>query len=262
MTTFDANKLKKEYLDWYNHKLDFSNLSNNVVRIDSPFKDNSLDNLIIYALYDQSRDTITLTDDGYTIFGLENNGVSINKSKNRKKIFEEHLSAYGIKYNDTTHEIFVKTNFKNFNKSKHNLLQCLIFVNDMYILSKPKVQNIFSEDVAKKLDDNNISYGRDLPIVGTSGVVHSFDFFISAKKNQKEKFINAISNPNNPMIIKSKVTDAIQAKKIKRHRPNEFIFILNDTSREINEQNKNLLHENNISTIDYSELDEKIALLT
>ena len=81
MTTFDANKLKKEYLDWYNHKLDFSNLSNNVVRIDSPFKDNSLDNLIIYALYDQSRDTITLTDDGYTIFGLENNGVSINKSK-------------------------------------------------------------------------------------------------------------------------------------------------------------------------------------
>ena len=101
-----------------------------------------------------------------------------------------------------------------------------------------------------------------MPIVGTSGVVHSFDFFISAKKNQKEKFINAISNPNNPMIIKSKVTDAIQAKKIKRHRPNEFIFILNDTSREINEQNKNLLHENNISTIDYSELDEKIALLT
>ncbi|EZI16104.1 PF08862 domain protein [Staphylococcus aureus subsp. aureus CO-41] len=38
-------------------------------------------------------------------------------------------------------------------------------------------------------------------------------FFISAKKNQKEKFINAISNPNNSMIIKSKITDAMQAKK-------------------------------------------------
>ncbi|MFH0715773.1 DUF1828 domain-containing protein [Staphylococcus delphini] len=261
MATFDANKLKKEYLDWYNQKLEFSNLSNNVVRIDSPFKDHTLDNLIIYAIYDQSRDIVTLTDDGYTIFGLENNGVFINKSKKRKKIFEEHLSAYGIKYNDMTHEIFVKSNLKNFNKSKHNLLQCLIFVNDMYILSKPKVQNIFSEDVANKLDDHNISYGRDLPIVGTSGVVHSFDFFISAKKNQKEKFINAISNPNNPMIIKSKVTDAIQAKKVKRHRPNEFIFILNDSIKEINQQNKNLLHENDINTIDYSELDEKIHLL-
>ncbi|HDT6395173.1 TPA: DUF1828 domain-containing protein, partial [Staphylococcus aureus] len=135
MTTFDAKKLKKEYLDWYNQILEFSNLSNNVVKIDTPFKDNSLDNLKIYALYDQSRDMITLTDDGYTTFGLENNGVSLNKFKKRKKIFEEHLSAYGTKYNDKTHEIYVQTNFKNFNKSKHNLLQCLIFVSDMYLLS-------------------------------------------------------------------------------------------------------------------------------
>ncbi|WP_432215977.1 hypothetical protein [Staphylococcus aureus] len=28
---------------------------------------------------------------------------------------------------------------------------------------------------------------------------------MSAKKNQKEKFINVISNPNNSMIIKSKL---------------------------------------------------------
>ncbi|MCJ8084284.1 hypothetical protein MU476_14660, partial [Staphylococcus aureus] len=61
MTTFDAKKLKKEYLDWYNQTLEFSNLSNNVVRIDTPFKDNSLDNLIIYALYDQSRDCLLYT---------------------------------------------------------------------------------------------------------------------------------------------------------------------------------------------------------
>lgn len=88
MTTFDAKKLKKEYLDWYNQILEFSNLSNNSVKIDTPFKDNSLDNLKIYALYDQSRDMITLTDDGYTIFGLENNGVSINNLKNVKRFLK------------------------------------------------------------------------------------------------------------------------------------------------------------------------------
>lgn len=261
MTTFDANKLKQEYLNWYEEKLIFSNLSNNVVRIDSPFKDNSLDNIIIYALYNPSNDTITLTDDGYTIFGLENNGIFMKKSKYRRKIFEEQLSAYGVKYNDMTNEIYVKTGQQNFNKVKHNLLQCLIFVNDMYILSKPKIQNIFTEDVAIKLDEHNIAYGRDLPIIGTSGMVHSFDFFISARKNQKEKFINAISNPNNQMIIKSKVTDAIQAKKIKRQRPNEFIFILNDSNKEINNQNTTFLQENDINTILYSELDKKANML-
>lgn len=81
-------KIKKEYLDWYNQILEFSNLSNNSVKIDTPFKDNSLNNLKIYALYDQSRDMITLTDDGYTIFGLENNGVSINKFKKRKRFLK------------------------------------------------------------------------------------------------------------------------------------------------------------------------------
>lgn len=55
MATFDANKLKKACFDWYNQELAFSNLSNNVVRIDSPFKDHTLDNLIIYAIYNQSR---------------------------------------------------------------------------------------------------------------------------------------------------------------------------------------------------------------
>ncbi len=130
----------------------------------------------------------------------------------------------------------------------------------MYLLSNPKSQNIFTEDVANKLDEHNIYYGRDLPIIGSSGVVHNFDFLLALRKIKK-KFINAISNPNNSMIIKSKITDAMQAKKIKRHRQNEFIFILNDSKKEINEHNKNLLHENYISTIDYSELDEKIGLL-
>lgn len=49
--------------------------------------------------------------------------------------------------------------------------------------------------------------------------------------------------------------------KIKRQRPNEFIFILNDTNKEVNLQNKSFLHENDIKTIDYSELDQKIELL-
>ncbi len=84
-----------------------------------------------------------------------------------------------------------------------------------------------------KLDEHNIYYGRDIPIIGSSGVVHNFDSFISAKKNQKEKFINVIlANPNNSMIIKSKkAVNVTQAKKIKRHRQNEFIFILNDSKK-------------------------------
>lgn len=64
------------------------------------------------------------------------------------------------------------------------------------------------------------------------------------------------------MIIKSKLTDVIQAKKIKRQRPNEFIFILNDRNKEINIQNKTFLQENDINTIEYSNIENRIELLT
>lgn len=107
MIMFDVKKLKKEYFDWYNQILEFFNLLNNFVRIDIFFKDNFLDNLIIYVLYDQFRDMIILIDDGYIIFDLENNGIFLNKLKKCKKIFEEYFLVYGIKYNDKIYEIFV-----------------------------------------------------------------------------------------------------------------------------------------------------------
>ncbi len=74
------------------------------------------------------------------------------------------------------------------------------------------------QSLKNKLYEHNIYYGRDIPIIGSICVVHNFYFFISAKKNQKEKFIKVFSNPNNSMIIKSKITDAMQAKKITSFR--------------------------------------------
>lgn len=62
------------------------------------------------------------------------------------------------------------------------------------------------------------------------------------------------------MIIKSKITDAMQAKN-KKTQAKWVYFYFKWLKKEINEHNKNLLHENYISTIDYSELDEKIGLL-
>ncbi|MFH4935306.1 DUF1829 domain-containing protein [Staphylococcus cohnii] len=54
------------------------------------------------------------------------------------------------------------------------------------------------------------------------------------------------------MIIKLKVTDALQAKKIKRHRPNQFIFVLNDSKQSINQENIDFLNESGIDTVNYS----------
>ncbi|MEB6242399.1 DUF1828 domain-containing protein [Staphylococcus gallinarum] len=261
MKEFNSSELKNQYLKWYRENLTFKDISNNLIRIDSPFKDSGMDDIVLYASYNPNNHKIKLTDDGYTVFNLEMHGINIKNSKKRKSIFSESLSSYGVQFDDNTEEIYVETIFNNFSKNKHRLLQCLIFINDMYILAKPTVEKIFTEDVATKLDQHEIVYSKDLPLVSPSGMVHKFDFVIPAPKNKKEKFIKAIAAPNNNLVIKATVTDVNAAKNINRSRDNQFICILNDTKNSVNIQMENYLNESGIKTMNYSEMDEKINLI-
>ena len=58
--------LQKQYLEWYKAKSSFKNLNSKTVRIDVPFLDNFSDEVTMYAI-ENSNNTITLTDDGWTI---------------------------------------------------------------------------------------------------------------------------------------------------------------------------------------------------
>lgn len=93
MKAFD---LQKQYLEWYKAKSSFKNLNSKTVRIDVPFLDNFSDEVTMYAI-ENSNNTITLTDDGWTIDNLESLGVYISKSVNRKRIFNQKLMTFGIK---------------------------------------------------------------------------------------------------------------------------------------------------------------------
>lgn len=257
-----AQELKKEYLNWYKQNLQFKSLDENLVRIDSPFTDNTQDGIIIYAEKNPNDSYITLTDDGYTMFNLKISGVDLKRSKNRMFIFKKNLDSYGISYNEQTEELYVKAPIEKFSESKHRLLQSLLFVNDMYILSKNNVKNIFTEDVGAVLDKHNIIYTQDINISGKSGMVHKFDFLIPSKKNKKEKFIKTVSSPNHAMITKSYVTDVNQAKQVRREKPNEFFFIMDDRKKAVNNEVKNLLHESGIKAINFTELESKIELVS
>lgn len=257
-----AKELKSEYINWYKKHLQFKSLNDNLIRIDSPFKDNTLGDIVIYAEKNPNDSTITLTDDGYTMFNLELAGVDIKKSPKRQFIFMKNLESYGVNFNADTNELYIKSSIKKFSESKHRLLQCLLFVNDMYILSKPNIKNIFTEDVSEVFDEHNIIYTQDIIINSHSGMSHKFEFVIPGKKNQKEKFVKTVSTPNNTLIAKAIVTDANQAKVVKRDKPNEFFVILDDRKKAVNDEVNNLLVESDITPINFTELPQKIEQLT
>lgn len=256
-----AKELKSEYINWYKQHLKFESLNDNLIRIDSPFKDNTLGDIVLYAEKNPNDSSITLTDDGYTMYHLELAGVDIKRSKKRHFIFKKNLESYGVNFDDTTEELYIKSPIEKFSENKHRLLQCLLFVNDMYILSKPNVKNIFTEDVSEVFDKHDIIYTQDIIINGHSGMSHKFEFVIPGKKNSKEKFVKTVSTPNNPLNAKAFVTDVNQAKAVKREKPNEFFIILDDRKKSVNTEVNNLLIESDITPINFTELPQKIDLI-
>lgn len=77
MLSLDAKKLSDNYLQWYKEQVSFKNVQQNVVRIDLPFLDSFQDEIALYVVKLPNGE-IKLTDDGWTLNGLEEYGVYIN----------------------------------------------------------------------------------------------------------------------------------------------------------------------------------------
>src|SRR5690625_7944179 len=69
-----------------------------------------------------------LTDGGDSLKLLEEVGVSISRSKKRKRILQGIINNYGI--NLDTEELTVEATSNNFIQKKHYLLQALLEVQD------------------------------------------------------------------------------------------------------------------------------------
>ncbi|MBF0292942.1 MAG: DUF1829 domain-containing protein, partial [Nitrospinae bacterium] len=79
---------------------------------------------------------------------------------------------------------------------KHNLIQSILAVNDMFYLAAPFVGNLFREDVVAWLDLHEIRYTPNVKFTGKSGYDHLFDFVIPKSRRQPERIIRSINRPN------------------------------------------------------------------
>src|SRR5699024_12779130 len=102
-----AKELKSEYINWYKQNLKFESLNDNLIRIDSPFKDNTLGDIVLYAEKNPNDSNITLTDDGYTMYHLELTGVDITRSNTRQFIVKKNFESYGVTVEEHTKELYI-----------------------------------------------------------------------------------------------------------------------------------------------------------
>ena len=216
--------------------------------ITTPFLDRHNDCIQLYAKKDDGG--YVLTDDGYTLNDLELSGCSLDSPK-RKEILQTTLNGFGVKLEDGI--LKVQATPDNFPLRKHNLVQAVLAVNDLFYLASPTVKSLFIEDVAQWLDLIDVRYIPRVKLPGASGFDHIFDFAVPKSRTRPERLLRAITNPNRD----SAQSFAFAWLDTKETRPENAVAyaIINDNERQVPTTVTEALHAYSIQPISWSQRD-------
>ena len=202
---------------------------NQWVEITTPYLDRHNDYLQIYAK--PVNGGYLLTDDGYTIDDLEQGGCGLETRK-RQELLRMTVNGFGVQVQDKT--LQVKASADNFAVRKHNLIQTMLAVNDMFYLAEPRIASLFLEDVMAWLDRNEIRFIPRVKFSGTSGYDHLFDFVIPKSRQAPERILRAVSSPTRQTA--QTVAFSWHDTKSVRTPESRAYAILNDAERPVSQQ--------------------------
>lgn len=221
----DIQRLVDAYHAWLKDKTVLKQIDD-WVEITTPYLDRHNDYIQIYAR--QANGGVLLTDDGYTLDDLRDSGCKLDSPK-RQALLKQTLNGFGVQLTDDRIEVHATP--ENFALRKHNLVQAMLAVGDMFYLAVPMVASLFYEDVVTWLDLHDVRYTTNVKFSGKSGFDHRFDFVIPKSRHQPERVLQAINRPRR---------DAAQAiafswidTKETRPADSRAFALLNDTEQSV-----------------------------
>ncbi|MEM3335863.1 MAG: DUF1828 domain-containing protein [Thermoplasmata archaeon] len=248
-----CNELINDYIKWLHKSIKIKDIDG-TYEITTPFVDRHNDFIQIYVK--KNDQNIIITDDGYTLADLKLSGFDFSTEK-RQQILKTILNGFGIKLENE--ELITETSPENFPHKKHNFIQAIMAINDLFVLSAPVVISVFREDVEKFLKEHEIRFVPSVSFTGKSGFVHLFDFVIPSSQKKPERIIKAINQPD-----KQKITSLIFSwTDTKETRAPDTVAygILNDSDRKVAPELINAMNQYEIKTLLWSERDKYIEEL-
>jgi hypothetical protein len=185
----EVKNLIDQYNIWLADKTRLRQI-NDTIEITTPYLDRHNDYLQIYV--QKENGGYLLTDESYIITDLIQSGCNL-QSKKRRELLTTTLNGFGVRLDKDN--LITKATANNFHLKKHNLLQAMLAINDMFYLSYPVVASLFLEDVTDWAKLKEIRYITNVKFTGGSGYDHVFDFVIPHSRAYPDRFIRAISRP-------------------------------------------------------------------
>jgi len=249
----DCQDLVNAYIEWLRQKITVESI-NGVCEITTPFLDRHNDHLQIYVR--KSDSGFILTDDCYTITDLRLSGCDFTTEK-RRQILHSILNGFGVRI--VGDELTVEARPDNFPQKKHNFIQAILAINDLFVMAAPMVASIFREDVERYLRLNEIRFTPSVNFTGRSRFIHFFEFVIPASKEKPERILRAINRPNRQNIT-SLIFSWTDTKEVRA--PDSTAYgVLNDMEQPINLDLVSALNQYGLKALPWSRRDEYVQEL-
>lgn len=224
----EIQELTDQYLVWLRDKTNLRPAGDKWVEITTPYLDRHNDCIQIYAR--RSNGGFFLTDDGATIEDLELGGCKLDSSK-RQGLLKTTLNGFGVELNQKA--LQVRTSSKDFALKKHNLLQAMLAVNDLFYLASPLVASLFLENIEAWLRIADIRFVSNVKLSGKSGFDHLYNFVIPGSSIYPERVLLGINHPDRANA--QRVVFAWEDTKEARAGNSRAYVLLNDSEKPVSD---------------------------
>lgn len=254
MSVDEIRQLVEGYFTWLRDKTTLKAVDERWTEITTPMLDRHNDHLQIYVRRDNGQ--YLLSDDGYILADLEQSGCSLDTPR-RQALLNVTLNGFGVKLEKGN--LLVSASREDFGRRKHNLLQAMLAVNDLFSLASPFVASLFFEDVIEWLDLHEVRYTRNKKVTGKSGFDHLFSFIIPKSRRYPERFVQAVNIPDRGATQKLfgtwvDVQEAVGGDAM-------GVAILNDSEHKISASVPDALKSYGIKPILWSARDQALEML-
>jgi hypothetical protein len=253
MNRAECERLIADYLRWLKEGLQVSELQGSC-RIATPFLDRHNDEIEIYV--ERRNGGLLLTDDGYTIADLAFSGMEFGTDK-RKAHLTAILNGFGV--HQQGDELQVHATPQDFPQKKHNLVQAMLAVNDMFVMGEEHVLSLFKEDVSKFLETNQIPVFPDFKLSGRSGFDHKFDFGLPKTQRRPQRVIRAINDLTKDQALS--FAFAVADVRVLRAEALDAFTFVNDVEHPPNEDNLAAIKAYEIEPLMWSKRQDMLSML-
>jgi hypothetical protein len=130
----NIEQLKKDYSNWYQSQIVFEKIQDRVIQVVFPFLDHFGDEISFY-ITESNDHQIKITDDGWALNCLAEQGINLNRSKPRQMLLDQELKRYGVQLEDN--DLVITTRKEELPLAINRFLQSILFANNMFMLASP-----------------------------------------------------------------------------------------------------------------------------